>query len=422
MQEDGEFLADEHIALALHFFGMRADDHPIPLADWQAEQAIPNRTTDQVHLHVPMVTETQRPLRAAIARILLTCFVLAMVSGCGTMYVAQAARGQLQVLRAREPIENVIVDRHTSPELRARLIEVRAARAFASSELGLPDNGSYRTYADLKRNYVVWNVVAVPEFSVHPQRWCFPVAGCVAYRGYFSEAKARKFSTSMAANGFDTFVGGVPAYSTLGKFKDPVLNTMLGYGDDELAAMIFHELSHQLIYEPGDSEFNEAFATAVEQAGLERWLKFRGRNTDVGRFRARRSRQAQVIALFSTARTRLADLYGEKLSPDVMRERKRAEFARLDRELADLEKRLGIRSAYRDWAPEGLNNAHLASLATYYECVPGFERLLAKSDGDLPRFYAAVRELARKPRAERHELLCRGETAKAPPEGVSSAH
>ena len=358
-----------------------------------------------------MVTETQQPLRAAIARILFTCLLVAMLSGCGSMYVAQAARGQLQVFAARERIENVIVDKRTSPQLRARLLEVRAARAFASSELGLPDNGSYRTYADLKRPYVVWNVVAVPEFSVHPQRWCFPVAGCVAYRGYFSEAKARKFSASMAASGYDAFVGGVPAYSTLGRFKDPVLNTMLGYGDDELAAIIFHELSHQLIYEPGDSEFNEAFATAVEQAGLERWLKFRGRVSDVSRFRARRARQAQVVALFARARSRLADLYGEKLAPEVMRERKRAEYAQLDRDLADLEKRLGIRSAYRDWAPQGLNNAHLASLATYYDCVPGFEQLLARNEGDLPRFYAAVRELLRKPKAERHAQLCTGETS-----------
>jgi predicted aminopeptidase len=363
-----------------------------------------------------MLTETQLPLRAAFARILLTCFTFAMLSGCGTLYVAQAARGQLQVLRAREPIENVIVDQHTSPDLRARLIEVRAARAFASSDLGLPDNGSYRTYADLKRQYVVWNVVAVPEFSVHPERWCFPIAGCVAYRGYFAEAKANAFSASMAAKGYDTFVGGVPAYSTLGKFKDPVLNTMLGYGDDELAAIVFHELSHQLVYIPGDSEFNEAFATAVEQVGLERWLKYRGRDSDVSRFRARRSRQAQVVALFSRARSRLADLYDEKLPPETMRERKREEFARLDRELAEMEKKLGIRSAYRDWAPQGLNNAHLASLATYYDCVPGFERLLAKNDGDLPKFYAAVRELAKKTRAERHELMCHGETAKPPPE------
>ena len=343
---------------------------------------------------------------------MLTFLVVATLPGCGTMYVAQAARGQWQVMRAREPIDKVIASERTSQDLRTRLTEVRTARQFASSDLGLPDNGSYRSYADLQRPYVVWNVVAVPEFSVHPQRWCFPIAGCVAYRGYFTESRARKFSASMAEQGFDTFVGGVPAYSTLGKFRDPVLNTMLGYGDDELAAIIFHELSHQLLYVAGDSQFNEAFATAVEQAGLERWLKFRGREGDVSRYRARRARQAQVIGLFTRARSTLAALYEEKLPPEIMRERKRAIFATLDKDLADLEKHLGIRSAYRDWAPNGLNNAHLASLATYYDCVPGFERLLAANGGDLARFFAAVRDLSHEPKVERHERLCRGETGK----------
>jgi predicted aminopeptidase len=308
-------------------------------------------------------------------------------------------------MRARTPIDKVISSGETAPELRDRLTEVRAARNFASRELGLPDNGSYRSYADLKRPYVVWNVVAAPEFSVSPRRWCFPVAGCVAYRGYFKEDSARKFADSLAEQGFDTYVGGVAAYSTLGKFKDPVLNTMLGYGDDELAAIIFHELSHQLIYVANDSEFNEAFATAVEQAGLERWLKLRGREADLGRFKARRERQAQIIALFIGARTKLAALYQTKLAPEAMRDRKHEIFETLDQQIADLEKRLGVRSSYRNTG-KGLNNAYLASIATYYDCVPGFERLLASKGGDLPKFYDAVRELTKKPREERHQLLC----------------
>jgi predicted aminopeptidase len=361
-----------------------------------------------------MVPETHSSLRAAVARIVLLLVVTTMLPACGTVYVAQAARGQWQVMRAREPIDKVIASERTPQDLRARLTEVRAAREFASRELGLPDNGSYRSYADLKRPYVVWNVIAAPEFSVHPQRWCFPIAGCVAYRGYFSEDKARRFSEGLLERGFDTFVGGVPAYSTLGKFQDPVLNTMLGYGDDELAAIIFHELSHQLVYVPGDSEFNEAFATAVEQAGLERWLKFRGRESDLGRYKSRKVRQAQVVGLFARTRTKLASLYQQTLSEEDMRTRKREVLASLDGELAALEKKLGIRSAYRDLAPNGLNNAILASVATYYDCVPGFERLLASKSGDLPAFYAAVRDLTRKTRAERHELLCRGETAKPP--------
>ena len=321
------------------------------------------------------------------------------------LYVAQAARGQWQVMHARQPIDKVIASDRTAPQLRDRLTEVRAARDFASRELALPDNGSYRSYADLERPYVVWNVVAAPEFSVNPRRWCFPIAGCVAYRGYFKEAKARSFADSLAKEGFDTYVGGVAAYSTLGKFKDPVLNTMLGYGDDELAAIIFHELSHQLIYVANDSEFNEAFATAVEQAGLERWLKVRGRESDLGRFKARRERQAQIIALFIGARTKLTALYRQRLAPEAMRARKAEIFSTLDEQIADLEKRLGIRSSYRN-TEKGLNNAYLASIATYYDCVPGFERLLASNEGDLLKFYDAVRELTKRPREERHKLLC----------------
>ncbi len=352
-----------------------------------------------------MVPETSRPLRVAFARIALIFLTVVTLPACGTLYVAQAARGQWQVMRARTPINEVIASDQTAPGLRDRLTEVRAARDFASSELGLPDNGSYRSYADLNRPYVVWNVVAAPEFSVSPQRWCFPIAGCVAYRGYFKERSARKFAESLQEKGFDTYVGGVAAYSTLGKFKDPVLNTMLGYGDDELAAIIFHELAHQLIYVANDSEFNEAFATTVEQAGLERWLKLRGREADLGRFTAKRERQAQIIALFIGARTKLAALYKTKLAPDAMRARKREIFDRLDEQIADLEKRLGIRTSYRK-TEKGLNNAYLASIATYYDCVPGFERLLESKSGDLPRFYDAVRELTKKPREQRHELLC----------------
>ena len=215
------------------------------------------------------------------AKIVLVGLASAVLPACGTLYLAQAARGQWQVMRERQPIDRVVTDEHTPAAVRARLIEVRDARNFASRELKLPDNGSYRSYADVGRPFVVWNVVAAPEFSIEPLHWCFPIAGCVAYRGYFSEQKARAFATRLRIRGFDTTVEGVPAYSTLGRVADPVLNTMLSYGDTELAAIVFHELSHQLIYVAGDSAFNEAFAVTVEQAGLERWLKLRGRENRI---------------------------------------------------------------------------------------------------------------------------------------------
>src|SRR5438876_7211762 len=205
-------------------------------------------------------------------RALLLGAACVLLSGCATPYLLQAASGEWQLLHRRVPIDSLLADPRTPPALRGHLEEVRAAREFASRELHLPDNASYRSYADIGRPYVVWNVVAAPEFSAEPKRWCFPVAGCVAYRGYFHERRAREFAAALAVRGFDVAVDGVPAYSTLGRFADPVLSSMLRYGDDELAATIFHELAHQLLYVRDDSQFNEAFASTVEDEGLERWL------------------------------------------------------------------------------------------------------------------------------------------------------
>jgi predicted aminopeptidase len=334
----------------------------------------------------------------------LVCLAL---GGCGTLYVAQAARGQLQILSAREPIKRMVADPKTDPALKARLEVVRTAREFASRELGLPNNKSYTSYADLKRDFVVWSVVATPEFSVEPREWCFPIVGCVAYRGYFRQASAERFAEALRIQGFDTIVGGVPAYSTLGRFNDPILNTMMTYGDDELASIMFHELSHQVVYIADDSSFNEAFAVTVEQEGLARWLKSRGREAELAKYQSRRARQAEGVALVARFRRELAMLYGTDLPAETMRARKAEVFARLVKELRVLDQRYGTES-YLAAALDGKpNNARLASLATYYECVPGFEQLLASEQHDLPRFYAAVRALAKLPREERHAQLCR---------------
>jgi len=339
--------------------------------------------------------------------LLAACLVL---PGCGTVYVAQAAKGQLQLLTARKPIERVIADRHAPAELKARLESVRAAREFAARELGLPNNKSYTSYADLKREYVVWSVVATPEFSVQPQEWCFPIVGCVAYRGYFHEASAGKFAARLRAAGFDTMIGGVPAYSTLGKFNDPILSTMMTYGDDELASIMFHELSHQLVYLPDDSSFNEAFAVAVEHEGLARWLKFRGRAADLDKYLKRRVRQAEGMHIVARYRTQLDALYHTQLDAVAMRAHKAEVFAALVRELQALDARYGTQSGLAAELEGKPNNARLASLATYYDCVPGFERLLAQNGHDLPRFYAAARALAKLPRDQRRAQLCVAES------------
>jgi predicted aminopeptidase len=338
-----------------------------------------------------------------LALVLASCLAL---QACGTLYVAQAAKGQLQLLSARKPIDRVLASPRTPADLKARLESVKAAREFAWRELGLPNNKSYTTYADLKRDYVVWTVTATPEFSVDPHEWCFPVVGCVAYRGYFKEKRARRFAARWHARGFDTMVDGTPAYSTLGKFNDPILNTMMSYGDDELASILFHELSHQLVYIQDDTAFNEAFAVAVEQEGLARWLKARGREPDLVRYRKRRERQAESLGVIRRYRAELKALYASGVAVDVMRSRKASVFARLVEELEALDRRYSVKSGIVEDLQGQPNNARLASLATYYDCVPGFERMLAENDHDLPRFYAAVRELAKLPRPERRLRVC----------------
>lgn len=353
-----------------------------------------------------MLTETPGrgapALRTALAALLALC-----LGGCGTPYLMQAASGEWHVMHARQPIAQVIADPKTAAALRERLTLVNEARGFATRELKLPDNQSYRSYADIGRDYVVWNVVATPEFSVVPRHWCFPVAGCVAYRGYFHESAARKFAAEMAGQGLDVAIDPVPAYSTLGKFADPVLSSMLRYGDDELVATIFHELAHQLLYVKDDSAFNEAFATTVEDAGLERWLMQHDSAQRMQTFRAEAAREEAFLKLLATARAQLAALYASGAAPPQMRARKEQILAALGDEIHAFEQREHVSyPLYDEWIQAGLNNARLASVATYYDCVPGFRHLLAREHGDLPAFYAAARALAQLPRKERHQRLC----------------
>ena len=329
-----------------------------------------------------------------------------LLAGC---YVLQAARGQAAILAKREPIERVVARERTPAPVRARLIEATGIREFATRELGLPRNRSYTTYADVGRPYVVWNVFAAPEFSVEPKRWCFPIAGCVPYRGYFSEKAARRFAARLRARGYDVHVGGVAAYSTLGHFADPVLSTMIRFDDVELASVIFHELAHQRVYLPGDSAFNEAFATAVEQEGVRRWLLAAHRPEDLATFATRRQHLVAVNAELARARERLRGLYSTVRDPLAARAAKQAEFSALGTRLAELSGEWHDGIDYRAWLAQDLNNARLASVATYFDCVPGFERLLAASGGDLPAFYERVRELARRPAAERRAALCPAE-------------
>jgi predicted aminopeptidase len=352
------------------------------------------------------------------ARLALAVAVLAGLCGCtSTMYLLQAAGGEWHVMHSRKPIVQVIDDPRTPQPMIRELAEVRAARDFASRVLKLPDNSSYRTYAEIDRPYVVWNVVAAPALSVDPKTWCFPIAGCVAYRGYFSEKRAQAFAAGLQRHGYDVVVEGVPAYSTLGKLPDPVMSTMMRYGSDELAAMIFHELAHQLLYVASDSRFDEAFAVTVEEEGLKRWLEYEGRPVRIEELDRQRTEDGQFIALLRYTRARLARLYASTAPRRTKLRRKRQILTELAADIRMLEHRLQVHSPlYDDWIAEGLNNAQLASVSTYYDCVPGFERLLQRANGDLPRFYAAARKLAREPKSARDAQLC-----SRPPPGSSSS-
>lgn len=338
------------------------------------------------------------------ARVLLTAVFMLPLSGC---YLLQAASGQMELTSKRQPIAKLLTDARTPEKLRGRLEYVSEARTFASQELGLPDNDSYRSYADVGRPYVVWNVFATDEFSVRPKRWCFPIAGCVVYRGYFAEDNAQSYARRLRLRGSDTAVGGVAAYSTLGHFKDPVLNTMLGWSDVQLASTLFHELAHQVVYVPGDSEFNEAFATVVEEAGLQRWLAARGRLQDLDAWNEQRERNAQFVGLLLQTRERLDALYRSDLPDDQKRDRKQYEFGVLKLEYDQLKTQQwkGYRG-YDAWFSRTLNNAHLVSAATYYGCVPGLRRLLQSVDGSLPLFYDKARELAKETRDARAAAVC----------------
>jgi predicted aminopeptidase len=341
-----------------------------------------------------------------IVRTCALAAVLLATLAAGGCYLIESAQGQLDLMSKRRPIARVIADPRTPQALKSRLEAVAEIRRFATRDLGLPDNGSYRSYADVGRPYVVWNVVAAPEFSVEPKEWCYPIVGCVAYRGYFVERRARKFAAKLEASGFDVAVGGVAAYSTLGHFDDPILNTMVGWDDVELASIIFHELTHQLIYVANDADFNEALATTVEEEGVRRWLTSLGRDADLERYRLEQEQYLTVVELLNRTRAELRTLYASGVDRGLMRERKAAAFAALRQAYAGLKAQWGGHAPFDAWFDGDVNNAHLASVATYFDCVPGFKRELAAVGGDLPAFYRRVRELGKLEQLKRDALVC----------------
>jgi len=340
------------------------------------------------------------------------------VSGCTTLgYYGQAASGGYAILARSQPIAALLDDganigpdfrpppAELPPGVKARLARVEAIRDFASRDLGLPDNDSYRMYADLGRPVVAWNVVATPEFSLTPKEWCFPVAGCVAYRGYFSPERAQRFAATLQRDGLDVRVTAVAGYSTLGWFPDPVLKSQLQRSDAELAGLIFHELGHQQLYVPGDTAFNESFATTIELEGLRRWFARHHDPAALQTYLLEKSRQEELVQLVLRNRARLEALYAGPLSPPDMRAAKAGVFAELRHAYAEQRQRWGGYSGYDAWFAQDLNNACLASIGIYHQYVPAFVELLRREHGELPAFYQAAKRLSHLPAGERGQRL-----------------
>lgn len=323
-----------------------------------------------------------------------------LLSGCsGIGYYGQLAEGQWQLLRARQPVAHLLQDPTTEPRLRERLAHAEQARTFASEQLKLPDNGSYRVYADLGRPYVVWNVFATPELSLDPVTHCFPVAGCVAYRGYYRQGAARGAAALLREQGLEVYVGGVEAYSTLGWFDDPILSSMVGWGDERLASLIFHELAHQRFYVQDDTEFNESFATFVEQEGTRQWRMARGLPPLA---QERTQQREQFTQLVLDTRQRLQAIYAGPLDDAGKRAAKQAQFERMRQEYRVLRDGAWAGDRRFDaWVYGPMSNAKLLPFGLYDQWVPAFVGLFRAVDGDWARFYERVEALGRLPAQQR---------------------
>jgi len=351
----------------------------------------------------------------------LLAVVLVGVSGCKTLnFYRQAIAGEYEMLSSQKPVEKILADTNTPAKLKSRLEVVQQFRAFAETDLKLPVDGHYKKFADLHRPFVVWNVEGASEFSLEPKSWWYVWVGSLEYRGYFSQSAAEKYGAALRKEGYDVFVGGVEAYSTLGVFKDPLLNTFIYHRDADLAEILFHELAHQRVFARGDEDFNEAFATTVGQEGAVRWLQKHGRQEALDRYRADLKRNNQFVHLIMRTRADLAELFqdernekGKLKSTHIerripaadLRQKKKAIYDRLQQQYAELKQQWGGANDYDEWFAKNVNNAKLNSVAAYYDLLPAFQHILQLNDGDLVKFYVEAERLSKLNRKERREWL-----------------
>lgn len=331
---------------------------------------------------------------------------LFVVTGCGQLgYYSQSVSGHMSIMSNSRPIDEILEDPETSEYLKQRLTRAREFRRFASDVLLLPENDSYLSYADTGRSAAVWNVVAAPDDSLTPKQWCFLFAGCLPYRGYYDRAEANEFAAGLRAERFDVLTYGVPAYSTLGWFDDPLLNTLIGLPDWALAGVMFHELAHQLIYVEDDTIFNEAFAQSMEEEGRRRWMEMYGSDADRESFQQAMARQDDFQKMMNQTRGELLVCYAPEREREARLACKGVVLEQMARDYATLKRSWGNFTGYDSWFKQGPNNAHFVSSHTYRHYVPAFERILREQAGDLPKFYAEVRRLSELSKPERHAFM-----------------
>lgn len=328
-----------------------------------------------------------------------------LLTGCASInYYAQSAQGQFELVQKREDIDSLLEQETLSPKLRKQLLTVLQLRKFSSKQLGLPDNNSYLSYADLKRKYVIWNIFATEEFSLTPVRWCYLIVGCLDYRGYFNETDARQHAKELKQTGHDIYLGGVSAYSTLGWFDDPVLNTMLQWNDIRLATVIFHELAHQQLYVKNDTEFNEAFAETIAYIGIKTWLKHMNNEQKYKEYEQSQRQEEQFLSLVIKYKELLNKLYQSGENKDFMRQQKRLLMEKMSDEYNALSQHWE-RNPYAGWFASGLNNAKLAAIVTYRKYVPALITIYEMLDKDLNQFYSFANLLSTCNQMRRKEIL-----------------
>lgn len=327
------------------------------------------------------------------SRLLSVLAVFLTLPSCQTLhFYGQAATGQLEILRKSRPNPQVMADPATSPELRTQLASVDRIRRFASEHLSLPGDESYGKYADLGRSHVVWVLYAAPEFSLKPKKWNYPAVGEMDYRGYFRERDTVALASQLKSGGYDVFIGDVDAYSTLGWFHDPVLNTFVDYPDIDLAETIFHELTHRKVFRRGDTVFNESLANTVAEEGVKRWLKHEDRLADLRKYEGRLVKRREFYQEIDRARWNLQTLYTSTQPAPAMREKKAAILAKLRDQFRELRRRWGGRGL-EAWLREDINNGHIVSLNLYADHMPPFQKLLADCGGNLDRFFEKAAKL-----------------------------